>query len=74
MKKEDALRLKRVIESDRMSITTESTEIIIKDLEGVLSDYFCLDSKPGLKIAQKNGKYAVEISFSALALKSFLSL
>lgn len=74
MKKEDALRLKRVIESDRMSIATESTEIIIKDLEGVLSDYFCLDSKPNLKITQKNGKYAVEISFSALALKSFLSL
>ena len=74
MKKEDALRLKRVIESDRMSVTAESAQIIINDLEGVLADYFCLDSKPSLKITSKNGKYSVEISFSATALKSFLRL
>lgn len=74
MKREDALRLKRVIESDRMSITSESAQIIIRDLEGVLSDYFCLDSKPTLKITAKNGKYGVEISFSAVAIKSFLNL
>ena len=71
MKREDALRLKRVIESDRMSITAESAEVIIKDLEGVLADYFYLGGKPTLKISAQSGKYVVEICFSASALKTF---
>ena len=71
MKNESFLRLKRVIESDRMSITAESAELILRDLEFVLSEYFHITEKPTLSISVKNGDYKVEIRFSADALKTF---
>ena len=71
MKNESFIRLKRVIESDRMSITAESSELILRDLEFVLSEYFHITEKPTLSIGVKNGDYKVEIRFSADALKTF---
>lgn len=71
MRNENSLRLKKVIESDRMSLTAESNELILRDLESVLSDYFHLTEKPTLFIGVKNGEYKVEVKFSADALKTF---
>ena len=74
MKTSDALRLKQAIESDRMSMTAISTELIIKDLEVVLQDYFNLAGKPILSVNYKNGRYIVDITFKADALKTFAVL
>ncbi|MBQ7374023.1 MAG: hypothetical protein IJW64_05635 [Clostridia bacterium] len=74
MKSGDALRLKRAIESDRMSMTATSTELIVKDLETVLQDYFKLSGSPSLSINYKDGSYVVEITFKADALKTFAVL
>ena len=74
MKTGDALRLKRAIESDRMSMTAISTELILKDLEVVLQEYFTLSGKPFLLVNYKDGRYVVEITFKADALKTFAVL
>ena len=74
MKTGEALRLKQAIESDRMSMTAISTELIIKDLEVVLQDYFTLIEKPILSVNYKDGRYIVEIIFKADTLKTFAVL
>ena len=74
MKTGEALRLKQAIESDRMSMTAISTELIIKDLEVVLQDYFTLIEKPILSVNYKDGRYIVDITFKADALKTFAVL
>lgn len=71
MKNQNAIRLKRVIESDRMNMTVEGTELIIKDIECVLKEYFHLSSKPELSLKLVSGEYRVEIVFFADALKTF---
>ena len=74
MKSSDALRLKRAIESDRISMTATSTELILKDVEIVLQDYFRLIGSPTISLNYKNGRYVVEITFEADALKTFALL
>ena len=74
MKKEDVLRLQKAIESDRMSMTAEGLEVIVSDLEGVLSDYFYLSSPPSLEIKVANGRYLVEIKVLADSLKTFAKI
>ena len=74
MKNENFLRLKKVIESDRMSITAESAELILRDLQFVLGEYFIISEKPALSIAVKNGDYKVEIKFTASGLKTFVKV
>ena len=74
MKCGDALRLKRAIESDRMSMTATSTELILKDVETVLQDYFRLLGTPKIALNYKDGHYQVEIVFCADALKTFALL
>ena len=71
MKSNDAIRLKRVIESDRMSLTGESAELIIGDLRQVLSEYFSISEKPTLAVSVKDGEYLVTVRFKADALKTF---
>ena len=74
MKNENFLRLKKVIESDRMSITAESAELILRDLQFVLGEYFIITEKPTLSIGVKNGDYKVEIKFLASCLKTFVKV
>ncbi|MBE5741925.1 MAG: hypothetical protein E7360_01240 [Clostridiales bacterium] len=71
MKNSDAIRLKRVIESDRMSLTGESAELIIGDLKQVLLEYFSITEKPSLSVNVKDGQYLVTVRFKADALKTF---
>jgi hypothetical protein len=74
MKESDAQRLKRVIESDRMSLTGESAELIVGDLKQVLSEYFSVSEKPILSVNVKNGEYYITIKFKADALKTFAKM
>ena len=74
MKESDAQRLKRVIESDRMSLTGEGAELIVGDLKQVLSEYFSVSEKPILSVNVKNGEYYITIKFKADALKTFAKM
>lgn len=74
MKTNDATRLKKAIESDRISMTATSAELIIKDVETVLQDYFKILGRPSLSINYKDGCYRVEIKFMADLLKTFAVL
>lgn len=64
-------RLKRIIESDRMSFTAEGTELIIKDIGYVLNDYFSLRDKPRMNIIPITGGYKVVIEVLADAVRTF---
>ena len=74
MKREDVLRLKRAIESDRMSMTAEGLDIIIADVQSVLSDYFYISKAPTLEIKVEGGVYRVEIKVLAEAIKTFAKI
>ena len=74
MKRDDVLRLKKAIESDRMSMTAEGLDIIVADLESVLSDYFFILKSPTLEIKVENGRYLVEIRVIADSLKTFAKI
>lgn len=71
MKDQQSKRFKRVIENDRMSLTGESSALIIEDLRQVLSEYFVISQEPSLSVSVKNGEYCVSISFKANSLKTF---
>ncbi len=72
MKRDNVIRLKRVIDTDRLSLTAESMELIVNDLSVALSDYFVLSEAPVIKVSPKDGKYEIDIRVSAEALKTFL--
>ena len=74
MKRDDVLRLQKAIESDRISMTAEGLDIILADLQAVLSDYFYLSKAPTLKIKAQNGGLVVEIKAFADAIKSFAKI
>ena len=74
MKRDDVLRLKRAIESDRMSMTADGLDIIIADIQSVLSDYFYMSKAPTLEIKAQGGVYMVEIKVQAEAIKTFAKI
>ena len=74
MKNNDVLRLKRAIESDRMCMTAEGLDIILTDIEAVLSDYFYLTKAPSLEIKVQGGELVVEIKALIEAIKSFAKI
>ena len=51
--KGDKLRLKKIIESDRMNFAVSGQELIKKDVTSVLSDYFTLTEPIALNISGK---------------------
>ncbi len=71
MKRSQLARLKSVIETDRLSVTAECVEMIVRDLSFVLSDYFGLSEKPKLTVSAKNGEYFISVSAKADAIKAF---
>ena len=74
MRREDVVRLKRAIESDRMSMTADGLEVILIDLKSVLLEYFFLAEQPSLEIKAKDGKYLVEIKVVADGIKTFAKI
>lgn len=74
MKKDNVIRLKRVIESDRLAVTEECLELIIKDVSSVLSDYFRLCEKPEIKIIPCGDEYLITVSAKADTLKTFAAV
>ncbi len=64
-------RLRSVIETDRLSLTCESLDLISKDISYVMEDYFNLTEKPKVAVSARNGEYLISVTAKADAVKAF---
>ncbi len=64
-------RLRSVIETDRLSLTCESLDLISKDISYVMEDYFNLTEKPKVSVSARNGEYVISVTAKADAVKAF---
>ena len=64
-------RLKAIIESDRLLVSEDTSEMICFDLKNVLDDYFNLSSGVSLTVEPKKGEILITITAKAQAIKSF---
>lgn len=64
-------RLRSVIETDRLSLTCESLDLISKDVSYVMEDYFNLTEKPKVSVSARNGEYLISVTAKADAVKAF---
>ncbi len=64
-------RLRSVIETDRLSLTCESLDLISKDISYVMEDYFNLTEKPKVSVSARNGEYLISVTAKADAVKAF---
>lgn len=69
--KGELIRLKNVIESDRLSVSENFDELITSDLYAVLSDYFDLRTPPVLTVSKENGGYLINVQALAVRIKTF---
>ena len=69
--KGDKLRIKKIIESDRMNFAVNGQDRIGKDVTSVLDDYFTLTGPIALNISGKKGEYVIEILAKADGIKAF---
>ena len=64
-------RTKRLIEADRLGFVSGSEEIIRRDIEGLLSEYFCLNSPVKLKLNKSCDKIEISIVAEGTSVKRF---
>lgn len=75
MKKQTQLqRMEELIRHDRLSVKNEFSELLIKDLNFLLREYFDYKGSPRLEILRTGNNFSVSITFSASSLRSFSSL
>ena len=67
----ELMRLKTVIETDRLNVADNFDELITADLTSLLSDYFDLKTPPQMTIVKENGYYVVHIEAIAFRIKTF---
>ena len=64
-------RLRSVIETDRLSLTCESLDLISKDISYVMEAHFNLTEKPTVAVSVRNGEYLISVTAKADAVKAF---
>lgn len=64
-------RLQEIINSDRLLLSNDTSEMICYDLKNTLSEYFNLDGGVSLHVEPKNDCFEVTINAKASAIKSF---
>lgn len=67
----ELMRLRTVIESDRLNVSDNFDELITADLGEVLGDYFDLKTRPVLTVTKENGGYLVRVEALAVRIKAF---
>ena len=67
----ELMRLKTVLETDRLNVAENFDELITADLTNLLNDYFDLKTSPQMRVAKENGYYLVQIEAIAFRLKTF---
>ncbi len=75
MKKQTELqRMEELIRHDRLNVKEEFSELLIKDLNSLLRDYFDYKGDPSLDITRTGDRFTVTISLCVNSLRSFSSL
>ena len=74
MKNKLPTQLEKVLESDRLLISLDSSSLIIYDLKRLLDNYFNLSGPVDIKVSPENGYYKVDIQTKAVGIKSFSTL
>lgn len=70
-RKNNIARVEKFINSDRLSLKVDFNQLIIKDLDKVLCDYFEYKDLPNLEIIKEGGEYKVKILLTAIDLRRF---
>ena len=72
--KNELLRLRTLIENDRINMGDNFIELIVSDLSNLLKDYFDFGGVPELFIEKQNGKYKINVILYATRIKNFASI
>ena len=72
--KNQIVRLKSIIDNDRMEYNDEFLNLLNIDLEKLLKEYFSYNDKTEIRILKAGDRYKVEISFFATQLRPFAIL
>lgn len=63
--------LKEIITSDRLLLSSDTSEMICYDLKSVLEEYFNLDGGVSIIVEPTEDCYSITIKAVAVAVKSF---
>ena len=64
-------RLENLIESDRLTLSNEVSELICYDLKKLLENYFTNTSNVSISVEGKDTCYSINITASSSSIKSF---
>lgn len=73
-KKNDLARMEELIRHDRLNVKEEFSELLLKDLDVLLRDYFDYKGYPSLEITRTGDRFTVNVSVVASHIRSFSSL
>ena len=73
-KSQEIIRVKNVIENDRLNMGKGFTDLFVEDFSKLVKDYFEIEKQPVLYIVKDKNGYKVEISFYANRVKPFNSI
>ncbi len=69
--KNSTKRLKQIIESDRLLLSSDTSEMICYDLKKILNEYFNVEGGVTLSVEPMKDSYEITIKAKASAIKSF---
>lgn len=73
-KKNDLVRMEEIIRRDRLNVKEEFSELLLKDLDVLLRDYFDYKGYPSLEIVRTGDRFTVTVSVVASHIRSFSAL
>ena len=74
MRKNQILRLKNIIENDRLDAIESFSNLFVNDLRSVISEYFSIKGDVLLNIKREKGAMRVEIIVETTQIKNFLNI
>ena len=70
----EMMRVRRIIDGDKLDAKDEFFELLTIDLDNLLKDYFDYEGYPRVSIVKENGIFKTQISFNADRIKNFNSI
>lgn len=74
MREKQILRAKRIIERDRLGLCYGSEDLIRRDIENLLSEYFALTKPIEIKLVKEANKIKIVIEGECSGVKRFITL
>lgn len=64
-------RAEKILESDRIGLKSEAEELVKKDIESLLCEYFCLEKRPKVILGSDGEQITITVEATAKAVKKF---